>query len=145
MSTTSTTGRRHATTSAPARPLLRAATTGAGVAVLVNAVLWSGGRAADVPFLVTPVGLGGTMRVGLVTVVLTTALAFAVGVGLLALAARRSRTAVRAVVVAAGLVAAVSACAPPSVAQDPATGVLLAAMHVVTGVAFLVTAATVTR
>ena len=42
--------------------------------------------------------------------------------------------------VAAALVAVVSEGAPLSVAQDTATGVLLATMHLVTGAAFLVTA-----
>ena len=79
-------------------------------------------------------------QVGIVMIVLTTLLAFAVGAGLLALAARRSRRWVRAVVVAAALVAVVSASAPLSVAQDTATGVLLATMHLVTGAAFLLTA-----
>ena len=47
---------------------------------------------------------------------------------------------VRAVLVAAALVAVVSAGAPLSAAQDTATGVLLATMHLVTGATFLVTA-----
>ena len=47
---------------------------------------------------------------------------------------------VRAVLVAAALVAVVSAGAPLSPAQDTATGVLLATMHLVTGATFLVTA-----
>jgi hypothetical protein len=79
-------------------------------------------------------------QVGIVSIVLTTLLAFAVGSGLLALAARRSRRWVRAVLTAAALVAVVSAGAPLSAAQDTATGVLLATMHLVTGAAFLITA-----
>jgi hypothetical protein len=79
-------------------------------------------------------------QVGIVSVVLTTLLAFAVGSGLLALAARRSRRWVRAVLIAAALVAVISAGAPLSAAQETATGVLLATMHLVTGAAFLVTA-----
>ena len=79
-------------------------------------------------------------QVGIVAVVLTTLLTFAVGSGLLALAARRSRRWVRAVLIAAALVAVVSAGAPLSAAQDTATGVLLATMHLVTSAAFLVTA-----
>jgi Family of unknown function (DUF6069) len=79
-------------------------------------------------------------QVGIVLVVVTTLLAFAVGSGLLALAVRRSRGWVRAVLIAAALVAVVSAGAPLSVAQDTATGVLLATMHLVAGAAFLITA-----
>jgi Family of unknown function (DUF6069) len=67
-------------------------------------------------------------------------LTFAVGSGLLALAARRSSRWMRAVLVAGALIAVVSAGAPPSAAHDTASGVLLAAMHLVTGAAFLVTA-----
>jgi Ca2+/H+ antiporter len=47
---------------------------------------------------------------------------------------------VRAVLIAAALIAVVSTGAPLSVAQDTATGVLLATIHLVTGAAFLVTA-----
>jgi peptidoglycan/LPS O-acetylase OafA/YrhL len=79
-------------------------------------------------------------QVGIVSIVLTTLLAFAVGSVLLALAARRSRRWVRAVLTAAAVFAVVSAGAPLSAAQDTATGVLLATMHLVTGAAFLITA-----
>jgi hypothetical protein len=79
-------------------------------------------------------------QVGIVMIVLTTLLAFAVGSGLFALAARRSRRWVRAVLTAAAVFAVVSAGAPLSAAQDTATGVLLATMHLVTGAAFLITA-----
>jgi hypothetical protein len=48
-----------------------------------------------------------------------------------------------ALLVAAAPVAVVTAGAPLSAAQDTATGVLLAAMHLVTGTAFLVTASRV--
>lgn len=58
----------------------------------------------------------------------------------LALAVRRSRRSARAVLVAAALVAVVSAGGPLSAAQDTASGVLLAAMHLVTGAVFLATA-----
>ena len=119
------------------RSLLPASVAGAAAAAIVNAALWAAGRAADVSFMVSSAFM---TQVGIVMIVLTTLLAFAVGAGLLALAARRSRRWVRAVVVAAALVAVVSASAPLSVAQDTATGVLLATMHLVTGAAFLLTA-----
>jgi hypothetical protein len=51
---------------------------------------------------------------------------------------------VRAVLVAAALLAVVSAAGGPlPAADDLATGVLLAAMHLVTGATFLVTASRV--
>jgi hypothetical protein len=144
MSSTSTASPRGLGTTSMTRSLLREAASGAAVATLVNAALWIGGRAADVSFVVTPV-LGPAMQVGIVLVVLTTLLAFAVGSGLLALAARRSRLCMRAVLVAAAVIAVISAGAPLLVAHDTATGVLLAAMHLVTGAAFLVTASRVAR
>jgi hypothetical protein len=137
MSTTSTAGPGGLGTAVESRSLLQGSAAGAAVATLVNAALWTGGRAADVSFMVSSAFM---TQVGIVSVVLTTLLAFAVGSGLLALAARRSRRWVRAVLIAAALVAVVSAGAPLSAAQDTATGVLLATMHLVTGAAFLVTA-----
>ena len=143
MSTTSTARSRGIGTAAQSRPLLQGVAAGAAGATLVNAALWAGGRAADVSFLVSPPA-GDPFQVGVVLVVLTTLLAFAVGSGLLALAARRSRRWVRAVLVAAALLAVVSAAGGPlPAADDLATGVLLAAMHLVTGATFLVTASRV--
>ena len=142
MSTTPTVGPGGVGTGARSRSQLQGAAAGAVIATLVNAALWAAGRAADVSFLV-PGSL--VPQVGVVAIVLTTLLAFAVGWELLALAARRSRRWVRAVLVAAALFAVVSAGAPLSVAQETATGVLLATMHLVTGAAFLVTASKVGR
>ena len=138
MSTTTTTGPGGLGTAAKSRSLLQRAAAGAAIATLVNVALWAGGRAADVSFMVS-----GSLvtQVGILLVALTTLLTFAVGTGLLALAVRRSRRWVRALLVAAALFAVVSAGAPLSAAQDTATGVLLATMHLVTGAAFLVTAA----
>jgi hypothetical protein len=137
MSTTSTAGPGGLGTAVQSRSLLQGSAAGATAATLVNAALWTGGRAVGVSFMVSSAFM---TQVGIVAVVLTTLLAFAVGSGLLALAARRSRRWVRAVLIAAALVAVVSAGAPMSAAQDTATGVLLATMHLVTGAAFLVTA-----
>ena len=83
------------------------------------------------------------MQVGVVAVALTTLLAFAVGWAVFVLAARRSRRWVHIVMAAAAAFAVVSAAGPLSAAQDTATAVLLAAMHLVTGAAFLATAARV--
>ena len=133
MSTTSTARPHGLDTAVQRRSLLK----GSAAATLVNAAVWAMGRAANVSFAVSsPL----VTQVGIVFVVLTTLLAFAVGSGLLALAVRRSRGWVRAVLIAAAMVAVVSAGAPLSVAQDTATGVLLATMHLVTGAAFLITA-----
>jgi Family of unknown function (DUF6069) len=137
MSTKSTAGTGGLGTAVQSRSLLPGSAAGAAAATLVNAALWTGGRAAGVSFMVSSAFM---TQVGIVSVVLTTLLAFAVGSGLLALAARRSPRWVRAVFIAAAVFAVVSAGAPLSAAQDTATGVLLATMHLVTGAAFLITA-----
>lgn len=124
------------------RSMLRLAAVGALVATLVNVTLWAGGRAADVGFVVsTP--LDPAMHVGAVLVVLTTLVMFALGAGVLALAARRSRRSVRVVTTVAAAFAVVSAAGPLAEAHDAATGALLATMHLVTGAAFVATAARV--
>jgi hypothetical protein len=137
MSTTSTAGTGGLGTAVQSRSLLPGSAVGVAAAAIVNAALWAAGRAADVSFMVSSAFM---TQVGIVSVVLTTLIAFAVGSGLLALAARRSRRWVRAVLIAAAVFAVVSAGAPLSAAQDAATGVLLATMHLVTGAAFLITA-----
>jgi hypothetical protein len=137
MTTTSTAGTDRLDTAVQSRSLLRVSAVGAAGATLINAALWVGGRAAGVSFAVSSAFM---TQVGIVSIVLTTLIAFAVGSGLLALAARRSRRWVRAVLIAAAVFAVVSAGAPLSAAQDTATGVLLATMHLVTGGAFLITA-----
>jgi len=140
MSTAPTTGPSGTGTPGQSRSLLQGVAAAAAVGTIVNAALWAGGRAADVSLSVSPPLADTTIRGGVVLVVLTTLLTFAVGSGLLALAARRSRRWVRAVLVAAALLAVVSAAGGPMpAADDLATGVLLAAMHLVTGATFLVT------
>jgi hypothetical protein len=81
------------------------------------------------------------MQIGVVSVVLATLLAFAAGWAVLTLAARRSRQWVHVVKAAAAVIAVVSTSGPLSTALDTATGVLLAAMHLITGAAFLAAAA----
>jgi hypothetical protein len=121
----------------------RVAVIGALAGTVANVGLWLGGRAADVDFRVSPLVGPPVMQVGVVSVALTTLLGFAAGWAVFALAARRSRQLVRVVMAAAAVVAVVSAAGPLSTALDTATGVLLAAMHLITGAAFLAAAATV--
>ena len=127
------------------RALRREAAIGAVAATAANVAVWAAGRAADVSFLVSPVFGQATMQVGIVLVVLTTLIAFAVGIGLFALAARRSDGWARAVLAAGVLFAVVSTVGPLSTAQDVASGVLLATMHLLTGAAFAITAARALR
>jgi hypothetical protein len=121
----------------------RVAVLGALAGTVANVGLWLGGRAADVDFRVSPLVGPPVMQVGVVSVALTTLLGFAAGWAVFALAARRSSQLVRVVMAAAAVVAVVSAAGPLSTALDTATGVLLAAMHLITGAAFLAAAATV--
>ena len=141
MNTTSTISSSTMDATPRRRSTFREAAIGALAATVANVALWAAGRAADVGFLVSPVAGPPTMQVGLFLVVLTTLLAFAVGWAVLAVAARRSRRWVHVVMAAAAVFAVVSAAAPLSLAHDTATGVLLAAMHLVTGAAFVATAA----
>ena len=122
------------------RFLRHEAVIGAVAATATNVAVWAAGRAADVSFLVIPLGGKATIQVGIVAVVLTTLIAFAAGTVLLALAARRSDRWARAVLAAGVLFAVVSTSGPLSTAEDTSTGVLLAAMHLVTGAAFAITA-----
>jgi Family of unknown function (DUF6069) len=125
------------------RSVLQVAAIGALAATVANVALWAGGRAADVDFLVSPPVGDLDIQVGVVLVVLTTLLAFAAGSVVLAPAARHSRRSVRVVMAAAAVVAVASAGGPLSAAHDTATGALLAAMHLITGTAFVATAARV--
>ncbi|MBA3293043.1 MAG: hypothetical protein H0T40_04715 [Geodermatophilaceae bacterium] len=127
------------------RSLRREAAIAALAATAANVAVWTAGRAADVSFLVTPLGAKAPTQVGIVLVVLTTLIMFAVGMGLFALAARRSDRWARALLAAGVLVAVVSASGPLSTAEDTSTGVLLAAMHLLTGATFAVTASRARR
>ena len=122
------------------RSLRREAAIGAAAATTANVAVWAAGRAAEVSFLVSPAVGQATIQVGIVLVVLTTLIAFAVGIGLFALATRRSDGWARAVLAAGVLFAVVSTVGPLSTAEDTATGVLLASMHLLTGAAFATTA-----
>ncbi len=140
MDTTST---MHASTldsSERSRPIWQWAVVGAVAATLANVVLWAVGRAADVGFGVSPF-VGEPFQVGPALIVPTTLLTFAVGAVVLGWAARRSQRWVRAVMIGAAVFAVLSAAAGPlPTADETATGVLLAAMHVVTGAVFVETA-----
>jgi hypothetical protein len=143
MNTTSTISSSTLDATPRSRTTRRMAAIGALAATVANVALWLGGRAADVDFRVSPLVGPPVMQVGVVSVVLTTLLAFAAGWAVLTLAARRSRQLVRVVMAAAAVIAVVSTAGPLSTALDTATGVLLAAMHLITGAAFLAAAARV--
>lgn len=122
------------------RSLRHEAAIGAVAATAANVAVWAAGRAADTSFMVSAQAGRPATEVGIVLVVLTTLITFAVGMGLFALAARRSDRWARTVLAAGVLVAVASAGGPLSAAEDTTTGVLLAAMHLMTGAAFAITA-----
>jgi heme A synthase len=130
---------------APGRTTFRAGTMWALAAAGANAAIWAGGRAADVSFSVTPAMSDSPIHVGVVEVVLATALAFAAGWALLLWAARRSDRAVRGVIITAAALALLSSGGPASTANDTATNLLLIVMHLATGAVFLVAASRVSR
>jgi Family of unknown function (DUF6069) len=140
MNTASTISSSTPDAAARSRSTLRVGAIGALAATVANVALWAFGRAADVGFMVSPIAGPPVMQVGVVEVALTTLLTFATGWAVLALGARRSCRWVRVVMVAAAVIAVVSAAGPLSAAQDTATGALLAAMHLVTGATFVATA-----
>jgi hypothetical protein len=129
-----------ANTPARTRSVLRAASVCALAAVGVNLVLWGIGRAAGASFVVDPALGDPNVEVGALKVIVTTLLPFAVGVLLVALAARRSRRWVIGVVVVGAVFALASAAGPLDGGHDTATGVLLATMYLTTGAAFVVAA-----
>ena len=129
-----------AATTARKRSVLRAVTVCAVAASVVNVVLWGIGRAAGASFLVDPALGDPNVEVGALKVVVTTVVPFAVGVLLVALAARRSRRWVGGVGVGGAVVALGSAAGPLDGGHDTATGVLLATMHLTTGAVFVVAA-----
>jgi Family of unknown function (DUF6069) len=124
----------------PSRSLRSKAAIGAVAATAANVAVWTAGWAADVSFQVIPLGADAHTQVGIVPVVLTTLIAFAVGMGLYTLAVRRSDRLARAVLVAGVLFAVISTSGPLSTATDTSTGVLLSAMHLLTGAAFAIAA-----
>jgi hypothetical protein len=84
------------------------AAIGALAAAVVNIAVWTGGRAADVDFMVTPVGSDSATEIGVVEAAAATVGLFAIGSAFLALAARRSRRSVDVVTIAAAAVAIAS-------------------------------------
>lgn len=140
MDTASTTTSSPTNIAARTRAVIRATTVAAVAATIVNVTLWGIGRAADASFVVDPALGDPNLEVGVVKVILTTLLPFALGAALLALTARRSRRWIARLAVVAGVFAVVSAAGPLDGGHDTATGVLLATMHVTTGAAFVVAA-----
>lgn len=141
MTITEPTTESHRATEPARRPgtsIWRGGAVAAVTASAVNAVVWSIGRANDVAFIVPGRDGEDATRVALSHVVTTTLLVMAVGTGVAVLAAARSRRSFRAVLAAAAIVALASAAAPLTLDTDNPTRLLLASMHLVAGMAFVV-------
>lgn len=108
---------------------------GAAAAAAGNLAIYGVGRAADVAFLVPTWGGGPAMHVTAVHVALSSILPLFLGTAVAVAASRRGW--LRPIAAAAAVVAVLSLGGPLSLDADTATKVLLASMHVVAGVAFV--------
>lgn len=107
-------------------------------ATLVNLALLGLGQPADASFLVPGRGVDApSMPVGPLAVIASSLVPMLLGIAVAALVARRSRRGVRALQIAAGVVAVVSIGFPLSLDTDVATRLLLSAMHLVVGTAYV--------
>jgi hypothetical protein len=110
----------------------------------VNAVVFALARLADIDFTVPEFGSAGTVTEITVGHVIGASLVGLV-VAWLALAATRfRRPAAKAVTVIGAVLAVASAGAPLSLDADGGTRIILAAMHLMVGVAFVYGAGTLT-
>lgn len=118
------------------RPGGRSALRVAVIAVAVNLVVWLVGWAADADFRVT---MGGqTITVTPIHVLATTLIALALGLLAAILVRRWGPVALRTLAVVGAAVGVVSAGAPLQADTDTSTAVALAAMHVLTGLIWLI-------
>jgi hypothetical protein len=127
------------------RLVLRASTVCVVAVTLINLAVYGLGRMTDASFVVSPGLLPEDLQVGALKVAVTTLAYFAPGVVLLVVAARRSLRWVHSLAWVAVVYALASTWGPLAVAQDPATGWVLATMHGTTGAAFVVAASWVHR
>lgn len=114
----------------------RAVTIPALAATVLNAAIWTAGRFVGVTYSVTIAVVDTAHHVSLLEIIGATVVLFVAGVGLVILAARRSRRAALAVGVAGVLFAVVSAGAAANAANDVATGAVLVSMHLVSGAVY---------
>ncbi|MGC3953158.1 MAG: DUF6069 family protein [Propionicimonas sp.] len=116
----------------PVRPMTIAVPIAAVAAVVVNVVVLFIGQAAGAALV------AGGQPVGVVQVIIATLVTFALGAGLLWLVARRRPDGVRLLAwIGLGL-GVVSVIAPLTMAAGLATGLTLAPMHLVAGIAWFV-------
>lgn len=114
----------------------RAGLIATGIAVAANLVLFLIAEAADVSFLVE-IPNRGLQEIAPLSVVLFTAVPMALGTGVAAFAAPRMPHGLRAVQIAGAALAVASLAAPLSLDAPTATKLILGAMHVAAGAAFV--------
>lgn len=113
----------------------RSGLIGTAAAAAGNLAIYAVGRAADVAFVVPSWGGGPAMQVTAVHVALSSILPLFVGTAVAVAASRRGWT--RLIATAGAVVAVFSLAGPLSLEADTATKALLASMHVVAGLAFV--------
>lgn len=113
----------------------RTGSVGAAAAAAINLVVYGIGRAFEVAFLVPTWGGGAPSDITPLHVVMTSIVPFMAGTALAAATARRGG--LRLVATAGAALALLLAGGPLSMEIDSATKLLLASMHVVEGLAFL--------
>ena len=119
------------------RRLLGSATIAGLAAVSVNAAIYAVGRAADVEFIAKQAA-SGPDHIRLVHVVQLTVMAFAVGVVAALVVNRVRRTGLPSLVVLGGVIAVASTVMDVSIDSAVSAKLLLASMHLVTGLAYVV-------
>lgn len=108
----------------------------AAVAASVNTGIYLAGRAVDIPFLVRFAPDGPSQEVSLGQVIFTSLLSLAIGSALAVLLIRWGRG-LTGLQVLGGLIAVLSAGAPLSAGTGTDTQLILASMHLVAGLVFI--------
>ncbi len=126
--------------SSPARrvQLWRSGLIAMGVATTVNLLLFAASSIAEVSFLIRLSGAVDPSAVTVAHVVLMTMIPFVIGLAVAAVLLGRTRHDLRTVAMVGAGIALLSLAGPLTVETDTAAIVILAAMHLVTGVAFVV-------
>jgi hypothetical protein len=127
------------TATSPARTsrgrLARAGGIALAAALAGNLALFAVGRTAELDFAIRPAG-GGATTVTAASVVIVTVLALALGTALAAVLGRLPRPGL-AVATVGGAIMLLSLAAPLSAEAANGTKILLTAMHLVTGAAYI--------
>jgi len=119
------------------RRLLGSAAVAGLAAVAVNAAIYAASRAADVDFVARQAA-SGPDHIRLIHVVQLTVMAFAVGTVAALIVNRVRRTSLYSLLVLGTVIAVASTAMDVSIDSTVSAKLLLASMHIVTGVAYVV-------